>query len=68
MLPRPGLRPRLRRGDLLVAEQFGDERPIPGRELGVLQRPLYSYGGPGGEFSAPAPDPEHCPVALARCP
>jgi hypothetical protein len=42
--------------------------PIPGRELGVLQRTLYSYGGPGGDFSAPAPDPEHCPVALARCP
>ena len=42
--------------------------PIPGRELGVLQRPLYSYGGPGGDFSAPAPDPEHCPVALGRCP
>jgi hypothetical protein len=41
--------------------------PIPGRELGVLQRPLYSYGGPGGLSSAPAPDPEHCPVALARC-
>jgi hypothetical protein len=41
--------------------------PIPGRELGVLQRPLYSYGGPGGESSAPAPDPERCPVALARC-
>ena len=42
--------------------------PIPGRELGVLQRPIYSYGGPGGQGSAPAPDPERCPVALARCP
>lgn len=42
--------------------------PIPGRELGVLQRTLYSYGGPGGQGSAPAPDPERCPVALARCP
>jgi len=42
--------------------------PIPGRELAVLQRSLYSYGGPGGESSAPAPDPEHCPVALGRCP
>ena len=42
--------------------------PIPGRELGVLQRPLYSYGGPGGLSSAPAPDPERCPVALERCP
>ncbi len=42
--------------------------PIPGRELGVLQRPIYSYGGPGGQGSAPAPDAERCPVALARCP
>lgn len=42
--------------------------PIPGTELAVLRRPLYSYGGPGGEGSAPAPDPERCPVALARCP
>ena len=42
--------------------------PIPGRELAVLQRTLYSYGGPGGLSSAPAPDPERCPVALARCP
>jgi hypothetical protein len=33
----------------------------------VLVRPVYSYGGPGGLSSAPAPDPEHCPVALARC-
>ena len=42
--------------------------PIPGRELGVLQRDLYTYGGPGGQGSAPAPDAEKCPVALARCP
>jgi hypothetical protein len=42
--------------------------PIPGRELAVLQRPLYSYGGPGGGSSSPAPDPERCPIALARCP
>lgn len=42
--------------------------PVPGRELAVLQRPLYSYGGPGGDGSAPTPDPEQCPVALARCP
>jgi hypothetical protein len=41
--------------------------PIPGRELAVLVRPLYTYGGIGGQFSAPAPDPERCPVALARC-
>lgn len=42
--------------------------PVPGRELAVLQRPLYSYGGPGGGSSAPAPDQERCPVALNRCP
>jgi hypothetical protein len=41
--------------------------PIPGRELAVLGRPLYTYGGPGGQWSAPAPDPERCPVALGRC-
>ena len=42
--------------------------PVPGRELGTLQRALYTFGGPGGMSSAPAPDPERCPVALARCP
>lgn len=42
--------------------------PVPGRELAVLQRPLYTFGGPGGQGSAPAPDPERCPVALPRCP
>jgi hypothetical protein len=42
--------------------------PIPGRELAVLVRPLYTYGGPGGQSSAPAPDPERCPVTLGRCP
>ncbi len=42
--------------------------PVPGSELATLQRPNYTFGGPGGESSAPAPDPEHCPVALARCP
>ncbi len=42
--------------------------PVPGRELGTLQRPLYTFGGPGGDGSAPAPDEERCPVALARCP
>ena len=41
--------------------------PVPGRELAVLQRPLYTFGG-GGTGSAPAPSPEVCPVALARCP
>lgn len=42
--------------------------PVPGRELATLRRPLYTFGGPGGEGSAPAPDPERCPVALSRCP
>lgn len=42
--------------------------PIPGRELETLRLPLYTYGGPGGLSSAPAPDPERCPVALPRCP
>ncbi|MBU6365444.1 MAG: hypothetical protein KJT01_04485 [Gemmatimonadetes bacterium] len=43
--------------------------PIPGRELATLQLPNYTFGGPGGQGSAPAPDPERCPVAgLARCP
>lgn len=42
--------------------------PVPGRELGTLRLPLYTFGGPGGDASAPAPDPERCPVALARCP
>jgi hypothetical protein len=41
--------------------------PIPGRELGTLRLPLYTFGGPGGESSAPAPDPERCPVTLPRC-
>lgn len=41
--------------------------PVPGRELETLALPLYTTGG-GGEGSAPAPDPERCPVALPRCP
>jgi hypothetical protein len=41
--------------------------PIPGRELQTLRLPLYTFGGPGGQGSAPARDPERCPVALARC-
>lgn len=40
--------------------------PVPGRELAVLLRPLYTFGG-GGVGSAPAPTPEVCPVTLARC-
>jgi hypothetical protein len=41
--------------------------PIPGRELGTLLLENYTFGGPGGEASAPAPDPERCPVNLPRC-
>jgi hypothetical protein len=42
--------------------------PVPGAELATLLMPNYTFGGPGGESSALAPDPERCPVALARCP
>jgi hypothetical protein len=56
------------RGWQMLPENTIVHLPIPGRELGVLQREIYSYGGPGGQGSAPAPDPERCPVALARCP
>lgn len=42
--------------------------PVPGAELATLLLPNYTFGGPGGEGSAPAPDPERCPVALSRCP
>ena len=42
--------------------------PVPGAELATLFMPNYTFGGPGGESSAPPPDPERCPVALARCP
>jgi hypothetical protein len=41
--------------------------PVPGRELATLLLPLYTFGGPGGEGSAPAPTPEACPVTLPRC-
>jgi hypothetical protein len=44
--------------------------PVPGAELAVLRRPLYTYGGPGEESAAAAPDPERCPAGYtsARCP
>jgi len=44
------------------------QMPVPGRELAVLQLPLYTFGGPGGNSSAPEPDEEACPVPLPRCP
>ena len=52
---------------LLPADTFV-HLPVPGRELGTLRMEQYTFGGPGGEGSAPAPDPERCPVALPRCP
>ena len=42
--------------------------PVPGSELATLREQNYTFGGPGGQSSAPAPDPERCPVALTRCP
>jgi hypothetical protein len=42
--------------------------PVPGPELATLQLGNYTFGGPGGESSAPQPDPERCPVTLPRCP
>lgn len=56
------------RGWQTLPENSITQLPVPGRELETLQLPLYTFGGPGGESSAPAPDPERCPVALARCP
>jgi hypothetical protein len=41
--------------------------PVPGRELATLELPNYTFGGPGGDSSAPAPNPEACPVTLPRC-
>jgi hypothetical protein len=56
------------RGWQMLAQYSITQLPIPGRELGTLQLENYTFGGPGGESSAPAPDAERCPVALARCP
>ncbi len=50
-----------------LAEHSITQLPVPGRELGTLRLPEYTFGGPGGESSAPAPDPERCPVSLPRC-
>lgn len=55
------------RGWQMLPENSFIHLPVPGRELGVLLQPLYTFGG-GGEGSAPAPSPETCPIALARCP
>jgi len=56
------------RGWQLLPEHAFTQLPVPGRELGTLRLELYTFGGPGGQSSAPAPDPERCPVALPRCP
>jgi hypothetical protein len=55
------------RGWQALAENSLTQLPVPGRELGTLRLPLYTFGGPGGQSSAPAPDQERCPVALPRC-
>ena len=55
------------RGWQLLPENSFTQLPVPGRELGTLRLPLYTFGGPGGNSSAPIPDPEKCPVALPRC-
>lgn len=41
--------------------------PMPGNELELMKIPEYTSGG-GGYNSAPAPNPEKCPVQLPRCP
>ncbi len=55
------------RGWQTLIENTPIHLPVPGRELAVLRRPQYTFGG-GGEGSAPVPSPETCPIALARCP
>ena len=56
------------RGWQTLPENTLTHLPVPGRELGTLRLPLYTYGGPGGQSVAAAPDPERCPAALPRCP
>jgi hypothetical protein len=56
------------RGWQTLPENSIQQLPVPGSELATLLQANYTFGGPGGESSAPAPDPERCPVALARCP
>jgi hypothetical protein len=41
--------------------------PVPGNELALLGMQMYTTGG-GQAGSAPAPNPERCPIALPRCP
>jgi hypothetical protein len=58
------------RGWQTLPENTIVQLPVPGSELAVLRRELYTYGGPGGQSSAPAPDPERCPAGYtsSRCP
>ena len=56
------------RGWQALVENSILQLPVPGSELANLRLQNYTFGGPGGVSSAPAPDPERCPVALARCP
>jgi hypothetical protein len=58
------------RGWQLLPEHTVLHLPVPGAELAVLRRPLYTYGGPGGDFAAAAPNPEQCPAGYTslRCP
>ena len=56
------------RGWQLLPDNSFTQLPVPGRELGTLRQELYTFGGPGGQSVAPAPDPERCPVSLPRCP
>jgi hypothetical protein len=57
------------RGWGTLAENSFIQFPIPGRELEVQRLPLYTFGGEGGEGSAPPPQWDACPsgVTLARC-
>jgi hypothetical protein len=41
--------------------------PVSGIEMENLGLPVYTFGGVGGEGSAPAPQYHRCPVALQRC-
>jgi hypothetical protein len=56
------------RGWGALPENTLQQLPVPGSELANLLRQNYTYGGPGGQSSAPAPAPEKCPVTLNRCP
>lgn len=56
------------RGWQTLVENSILQLPVPGAELETLRMQNYTFGGPGGVSSAPPPDPERCPVALARCP